>query len=239
MNEPNINGANYDFDWDNSLVRLNQYMSYPCKSGYRVEQNTDWKYQADSETQVKCGDDGEFSYPATWPQCSATVTCSDPGNSVGVTRSYLSGSNLGYSSELKWVCDDKRRYIKLSMEANTALEPFKTAKCHWRKTYPLDGSDLLCVIHHCRHPHDDLGSHDPPNPNLQLNLKSRTNWDVPFNSFITYECQTGTHIERDEPSPTLDSIEVKCVENSGVYETPAQWPNCTATVLCGQPRYIY
>ena len=171
VNTPNSNGANYNFIWDNSLVKLNEYMSYPCRPGYRVEQNTDWRHEADSATAVLCGEDGQYSYPSTWPQCSNTVTCSDPGNSLEVTRTYLSGNSLQYMSELKWVCDDKRKYIKLSMETNSALVPYKTAKCHWRKTYPLDGSDLLCVIHHCRHPHDEPGRHDPPSPDLQLDLE--------------------------------------------------------------------
>ena len=40
--------ANYAFNWDNSLVELTKYMSYPCKTGYRVEQDTTLKSQADS-----------------------------------------------------------------------------------------------------------------------------------------------------------------------------------------------
>ena len=42
--------ANYDFNWDNSLVSLGNYMSYPCRSGYRVEQDTEYKSHADSGT---------------------------------------------------------------------------------------------------------------------------------------------------------------------------------------------
>ena len=42
--------ANYAFNWDNSLVNLTKYMSYPCRSGYRVEQNTEYKSHADSGT---------------------------------------------------------------------------------------------------------------------------------------------------------------------------------------------
>ena len=229
---------NYNYNWNGNLVQIGWSISYPCKPNHRLEQNVQWWSNAGAQTVVQCGADGNFTYPSTWTQCSASITCEDPGNSEGVTRSYTDALvDLVYKSQLRYICDDNRKWIKTSSQPDTALASSLTTKCEWRKTYPLDGSDLLCVIHHCRHPHDDLGSHDPPNPNLQLNLKSRTNWDVPFNSFITYECQTGTHIERDEPSPTLDSIEVKCVENSGVYETPAQWPNCTATVLCGQPRY--
>ena len=63
----------------------------------------------------------------------------------------------------------------------------------------------------------------------------RPNWDVPFNSYITYDCEPGTHIERAEPSPTLNTFDVLCKADLGVYEVPSQWPNCTATVLCGQP----
>ena len=165
--------ANYDFNWDNSLVNLSRSMSYPCKSNYKVEQNTELKSQADSATAVKCNNNGEYDYPATWPQCSSTITCADPGNSPGITRTYTYRSALRYRSRLKWECDDKRKWVKLSLEPDTALVSYKTARCEWRKSYPVDGRDLVCVIHHCRHPHDEPGKHQPPDPQLQLNLRQR------------------------------------------------------------------
>ena len=236
IDDPNTNGANYDFQWTNNLIKISDYMSYPCKTNYYVEQSTMWKTLADDATLVRCNASGYFDYPSTWPQCSNTITCSDPGNSPGITRKYTSSiKDLQYRSHLNWKCDDLRKYIKLSSEPDSQLSSSRTAWCEWRKTFPVDGTDLVCVIHHCRHPHDDDGKHEPPDPALQLSLASRTSWDVEFNTNITYNCEPGTWIERAEPSPTQNSLDVWCVENEGVYDIPASWPNCTETVVCGQP----
>ena len=65
-------------------------------------------------------------------------------------------------------------------------------------------------MHHCRHPHDDEGSHAPPDPALQLLLAARTSWDVSFSQNITYTCQPGTWLESvGSANPTEDSLEVK------------------------------
>ena len=90
QDDPNSNGANYDFTWDNSLTNISQYISYPCKYYHNVEQSTSYKSQAASATLVRCNSMGEFDYPSTWPQCSSTVTCTDPGNSSEITRKYTS-----------------------------------------------------------------------------------------------------------------------------------------------------
>ena len=239
---PNTNGANYRFTQTRTLVSLNNYISYPCKSNHKVEQDVTWKSNAASSTAVRCKTDGEFDYPSPWPQCSETITCPDPGNSSDVTRVYLTTSSvrdLKFGSYLNWKCNDKRKYIKLSGEADSAIVSSKTAMCQWRGSYPLDGSDLVCVMHHCRHPHTEEGSHQPPDANLNLELVTR-NWHVPFNHKVRYKCKAGTFVERSEPSPTQSHIDVFCLAGVGEYNTPVRqgqlWPNCTATVLCGQPR---
>ena len=236
---PNTNGANYQFTQTRTLVSLSSSIAYPCKSNHRVEQNVVWKSNAASSTLVKCKTDGQFDYPSVWPQCSTTVSCPDPGNSSHISRTYTSTTrDLRYGSKLNWKCDDPRKYIKLSGEPDSALVASKTAMCEWSQSYPVDGSDLVCVLHHCRHPHDELGSHQPPSPDLNLELVSR-NWHVPFNHKVRYRCKAGTFIERPEPSPTLSHLDVVCIEGEGEYDTPVRqgltWPNCTATVLCGQP----
>ena len=67
----------------------------------------------------------------------------------------------------------------------------------------------MCVMHHCRHPHDDEGSHTPPDPALQLLLAARSSWDVAFNTNITYQCQPGTWVEKPEPDPSQNTLEVR------------------------------
>ena len=87
---------------------------------------------------MRCNSQGEFDYPTTWPQCSNTINCTDPGNSPGITRKYIGSiQDLKYRSVLNWKCDDSRKYIKLTTEPDSLLSASRTAWCHWRKTYPL------------------------------------------------------------------------------------------------------
>ena len=72
----------------------------------------------------------------------------------------------------------------------------------------MDGTDLVCVIHHCQHPHDDPGKHDPPPPENQITLVNKNNWHVSFGSTITYQCDPNTFIENDEDHPTQTEIQV-------------------------------
>ena len=232
------NNHNYNFYWDSqTLTRLTQPLTYPCKSGHRVESQVDWKEDAPSGTDITCGSDGNYVYPATWPQCSSTVTCSDPGNSAEVVRTVEEGDLLQYFSLLKYQCEDNRKWIKL--EGTTSLSPHLETRCQWRRTYPLDGTKLQCEIHHCRHPHNDPGSHSPPEAKYQISLVEKTNWTIPFGGHVVYQCEPNTNIENDELSPSQTQVEVLCVSGEGVYDTPVRqgltWPNCTSTVLCGQP----
>ena len=244
-NAPNA-PHNYNYNWNGNVVRLNTNIIYPCKPNHRVEvTNKLWKTGAPTYTAVKCGNDGEFAYPSAWPQCSATITCEDPGNSTGVTRQYVTTNvDLDYDSKLRYTCDDPRRWIKLSSEASTALAAHRDNRCQWSKTYEFDGADFVCVINHCRHPHDELGSHEPPPVENQITLVDQPNWTVQFGSSVTYRCDPGTKIEDSGDDPTLTQIDVYCLTSQGVYDVPrikqdyaieSVWPNCTETVVCGQP----
>ena len=231
---------NYNYNWYGNLVLIGQYISYPCKPGYRLEQNVQWQHQAAAQTLVQCGADGNFIYPTTWTQCSNSISCEDPSNSEGVTRSYADDKvDLIYFSQLNYVCDDNRRWIKTSSQPDTSLVSLVSTKCEWRKTYPLDGSDLVCIIHHCRHPHIDPGSHDLPPAENQIYLVNQANWDVAFGSTIKYRCADNTFIENNLHDKGPREIDVTCIANEGVYNTPLlqgnSWPNCTETVACGQP----
>lgn len=111
--------------------------------------------------------------------------------------------------------------------------------CHWRGRYDLDATQLQCVLHHCRHPHLEPGSHPPPPAANALLLSNRTDWDVPFHSSISYHCAPGQFFEDDsQVEPAAWSLAVVCREE-GQYDTPVRlgklWPNCTRTVLCPRP----
>ena len=238
--EPNKSGANYNFVWQNNLVNLSHTLVYPCVEGMSVENDTDTKEEASTSATVLCGDTGEYIYPDVWPQCSETITCEDPGNSDQVTREYESGSDLAYLSVLLYTCEDPRKWVR--QEGDSTLAPSITTQCKWRKSFTLDGTSLECIMHHCRHPHEDPGHHDPPPDDHQLNLVDRANWTVPFKTKISYECDKGTFFEDSETDPKYRSLEVECIEDLGVYNTPVRrqlkWPNCTETVRCGQPPEI-
>ena len=236
---PNNNGANYNFSWDGELLtELGETIFYPCRNNFRVENDTTSKEEAATGVDIVCGSDGEYVYPGTWPQCATTVTCPDPGNSQEVDRTYKSGADLEYWSMLQFVCQDPRKWIKTD-ETTSVLSAVLETRCHWRKTYPLDGTNLVCEIHHCRHPHDDPGKHEAPPVENKINLVERNDWDVAFGSSVIYRCASNTHIENEEVDPTQTEISVSCVDQVGEYNTPVKaggvWPNCTETVLCGQP----
>ena len=145
---PNV-PHNYNYNWNGNVVRLDTFISYPCKPNYAIEvTDKDYKEGAPTQTSVKCGNDGEFAYPSPWPQCSITITCEDPGNSTGVTRQYVTtNTDLDYDSELRYTCDDPRRWIKLTTEADTALAAYRDNRCQWKKTYEFDGTDRLCLCY--------------------------------------------------------------------------------------------
>jgi hypothetical protein len=242
---PNSDGTNHNFVWNGNVVPLNNIVQYPCKSGMRIQNETSYKYEATSYSKVKCGSDGEFRYP-TWPQCSISVSCPDPGNSDGVNRTYLSGSNLAYNSTFQYKCTDPRKYIKIAGSGN-ALASYLTNRCQWRKSYPVNGTQLACTIHHCAHPHSHPGKHDAPATELHLSLVtpggwSDDNWHTPFGAKIVYKCDGNRFIEISNPveiDPTKNQIEVQCKSTLGIYKTPValggSWPNCTKTVNCGPP----
>ena len=238
--DPNTNGLNYNFTWDQNVIPLNESLTYHCEEKHRHEGDWNNKISATNEVDVLCGDDGEFIYPDPWLQCSKTIVCPDPGNSAGVSRNYETRiKDFKYDSILKYTCDDKRKWIKHESSSDQLRAGRKT-RCLWKKIYgDSDMTDLVCQMHHCRHPHDEPGSHQPPPTDHHLKLKSRSNWDVDFGTSITYECETGMHFENDEIDPTQDNIDVECINEVGEYNTPVRngnvWPNCTETVLCGKP----
>ena len=121
--EPNTSGLNYNLEWDGERVPINGSIIYPCLEGHRHEQAVSLKRGATNTTeawtwtsfppvyglsskfsfQVNCSDSGEFVYPPSWLQCSATVFCPDPGNSSLVSREYTTEvKNLEYNSKLKY-----------------------------------------------------------------------------------------------------------------------------------------
>ena len=226
--EPNTNGLNYNFSEPYTLKLIGQSFDYYCQDNYRLEEDVTNKWDASNKSYAYCDTDGMFKYHNPWPQCSETVTCPDPGNSSGVTRTYISGSDLQYDAILEYKCDDPRKWIKHEGDDNTLLFAFKQNRCHWRQSFPLDGTTFVCVIHHCRHPHDDPGSHPPPGPEYNISLVNRADWDVAFSDSVTYRCDNNTYIENDDIDKNDAQIQVDCIDFVGEYNTPVKqgeyWP---------------
>ena len=236
--DPNTNGLNYNYVWDQQLVPVGESIIYPCQDQHNHEGQLDFKHEAANETEVECGSDGVFQYPTTWPQCSETIHCVDPGNSSGVSRKYMTDiTNLEYLSVLQYRCDDRRKWIRNSDVSFLSWDV--QIMCQWRKVYNKTMTDLICEIHHCRHPHDEPGSHDPPSPENNLILTEDFGYNIQFGEQIKYECPPGMYFENDEIDPTQTRIDVECLDAVGEYNTPIRqghsWPNCTKTVLCGKP----
>ena len=236
---PNTDGNNYNMTFT-GLVSVGASLTYPCADNHRLEDDVDWKDEARGNVSVLCGEDGEFDYPA-WSKCSDTVFCPDPGNSTEVSRQYswTPSRDLEYGTTLVYRCDDKRKWIRLASQTDSELTETRSTTCHWRGSYDMDGTQLVCVIHHCRHPHNDPGLHQPPPPENNLLLTNLQDWNVPFSSSVTYHCAPGEWFEDDSRvEPGEASLDVPCL-SVGEYNTPPRqgrlWPNCTSTVLCPPP----
>ena len=239
--DPNTNGLNYNFTGGFTLFNLSDTIIYPCNDNFSLEGDFDWKENSTNETEVVCGADGEFIYPSTWTQCSKTVYCPDPGNSTNISRIYISSRrDLEYLSEFQYTCDDPRQWIRRTGQDDTQLSSYIRNKCLWRKSFQLDGTTFECKLHHCSHPHNHPGSHPPPPPQYNISLVPQSNWDTAFTTgYVRYRCDANTFIENQEDDPTQTEIKVYCINVIGEYNTPVRqgstWPNCTNTVLCGQP----
>ena len=156
-----------------------------------------------------------------------------------------SGTSLSYKSMISYRCADPRQYI---YQANEQEAQYRYSECQWNKKFTLNVADLECRIHHCSHPHLHQGSHEPPPAENNLNLVTPhsywtlAHWHIGFGSHVTYTCPVNHFFEEPDPvvvSPVQRSLDIECLTN-GTYAIPPnsqypKWPNCTATVRCGQP----
>ena len=234
--------SNLNYTWDGNLgPLLNLHEWYPCKNGWALLTDTDW--QSTKGVNVKCNSNGEYEYPSPWPTCYSTVSCPDPGNSAEVNRTLtygnlLDGDLFDYRANLKYVCSDPRKYIKVTGSTDKIKADLNNP-CHWRKTFPIDGTALECQMHHCTYPYKEPGAHTKPPDDHNIVLVEPTgttidSWHVSFGKNITYKCEGNRYIENDQIDPTVTEYKVQC-DTTGTYKVPQLWPNCTETVKCGQP----
>ena len=216
-------------------MKIGDFLKYRCKNGFDLQNDTNLREEAQDQVKVYC-EDGLFKYPDSWPICVNNIQCTDPGSTTELTRTENKLSNFTYTSELKYVCNDVRSFVKIKNSNDLPTQNI-VSTCKWRKTYDVDGKNLQCVIHHCGHPNIGNGSHPLPPVENYLNLVPTANITASFVSFgtnIVYKCDSSKYIENTEIDPTQTEINVKCL-TSGIYEIPIKWPNCTKTVSCGTP----
>lgn len=219
-------------------IGLGQYLSYICKDGFYLQNNTDLKTEAERAVKVYC-EDGLFHYPDPWPECVDNIQCADPGTSDELIRTDKTLSNFDYESKYEYKCKDLRRFVKIQDSYDLPV-PHIVSNCKWRKFYDVNITQLECIIHHCGHPNVGDGSHPHPPTNNYINLINtnlETNFTSSYVSFgtdVMYKCASSYFIENLEIDPTKTNITVKCL-TSGTYEIPTVWPNCTKTVSCGPP----
>ena len=136
-----------------------------------------------------------------------------------------------------WSCKDQR-YLARQNGSNDKPTLNIAATCNWYNQFNITPRDLVCIIDHCGHPHQGIGSHLPPPTENALTL-IETNFtkahNVPLGHIVTYKCKPNAYFENEEIDPTMTNASIKCLESNGTYQVPDKWPNCTATVSCGKP----
>ena len=220
----------------NNFVSFGSTVMYKCKTGMFIENMEITPTQ--NNITVECLDTGEYNIPSVWPKCAQSILCPDPGSTNELIRTDKTPQpfNFTYNSQLEYKCKDLRSYVKTT-NVNVPLAPSVVSTCQWKKTYDIDGTTLKCVIHHCGHPNIGNGSHTTPFlvNNLKLTPTDNiTNSFVSFGTLVMYECLPSMFIENSEIDPTKTNFTVKCLD-TGLYELPSQWPNCTRTINCGAP----
>ena len=199
--------------------------------------NLDGKFHSgsNSRTTTRCGDPRDDGFPLEGRRKKRAVEYTFE----------TSGTSLTYKSMISYHCSDPRQYIYQASQQEAQL---RYSECQWKKKFTVNVTELECRIHHCSHPHLHPGSHEPPPSENNLNLLTPFNhwtlahWHISFGSQITYVCPANQFFEEPDPvvvSPVQRSLDVECL-TTGTYAIPPntqypKWPNCTATVRCGQP----
>ena len=233
--------AQKEYNVEKHIVDIGKWVEYFCQEGFKLLNETDDISEADGSLKAVCNETGDFVYPNPWPTCEETVNCTDPGitEDLKTTENHATYTDHAYKAELKYECIDKRKFAKVDGDTgpNGELQQSIISKCLWRKVYDILGPSIVCEIHHCAHPHNDDGNHTAPLPELNINLVESQEViasHVPFQENIMYKCDENMFIENRERDPTQNNITVQCLE-TGLYNIPEEWPNCTETVSCGPP----
>ena len=102
--------------------------------------------------------------------------------------------------------------------------------CLWYKNYTLLPSELECILTYC-----DNATEIPNENGANYNFTWNGNV-IPLNYDVIYPCKDGMRIENNTYSKYDASplSVVNCASN-GELQYPAEWPQCSGDIHCGEP----
>ena len=190
----------------------------------RIENETDTKDQASTNSIVKCGSEGLLLYPDPWPQCSETVYCGDPPepseNGTRIWQNGIEGQD-SYDTNIRYGCVDGSQFDTNKDLVGDSIT--LDIVCQWRKEWSPWPELPACIITHCVDPF--------PIPD-HTELEEETPEWTPINTNKTYRCNgmksDNVHTKFFENERRLSSFNMKCLPN-GLYQFVDEidnWPVC-------------
>lgn len=229
--EPNTNGLNYNFIWDQQLVPINSKLVYPCKDQYRHEGDVAMKNDATNEMEVVCGVDGEFIYP-TWLPCYDMLSCDKPPDppSNG-SRSWIYPALIFqefYDTNIRYFCEDGSQFDVNGDQIGDSI--FIEIRCQWNKQWLPYPTLPSCIITHCVKPFPI-----PPKTNL---IELTSDW-TPINDYKHYECKNrinSVHTMFWETDRSKSTFKLFCKpDGMFIWEN---WPTCLEDINCPTPPLV-
>ena len=222
--EPNDNGANYNFTWDGEVILLNSDVVYPCQDYMMIENDTYYRYDASNTSIVHCASDGFLKYPTVWPQCSLYTYCGQPPEPpVGGSRLWLTGDEGDdYSgTEVIYRCINGSEFDTNNDGDGNSFDI--TISCRWNKDW--DPWPVLppCYITDCVDPYSI-----PEDTYLE---EVTTEW-TRVNDSKQYRCQgmedSGLHTMFWESNRSLSTFSMFCQPDGHFLfeDLRENWPTC-------------
>ena len=116
------------------------------------------------------------------------------------------------------------------IEDTSPPEETLTTTCLWYKNYTVLPSELECVLTYC-----DNATEIPNENGANYNFI----WDgnvIPLNSDVDYPCKDGMKIENATYYRWhASNMSVVHCASDGELKYPAEWPQCSEDIQCGEP----
>ena len=129
------------------------------------------------------------------------------------------------------MCKDRRFYIKRNITGEHST-PTAEIQCQWSRNYNLNPMNFICEVKFCVN-----FTSAPADKNFNYT------WDnnvVNINTNVSYPCNTNMAVENSLvlfKNQSLSYVDVVC-NSSGEVEYPNEWPQCSSTVKCADPKSL-